>query len=556
MLNIAVKKVILVLLIVSSPFLLFAQDFQVDRGEVSATSDSSVKFINYVGPYRRIDSIAAIRGIGTFLGTPQERPVSYAGKYRVVRAVSEGTGLDADVFIIDPLAEVDHIINLRLMIEGYLTAAFGYTPADAKVLAVFITTYNAVYRKNIVFFTGKYKPEVLKYLTAENAGLSLSYADWPGKTRIVIPLGQKGAAAGAGSLAATALADQQVVDELRKQEDKGIPDRQAMVDIQERAIADEQAAIDRDRAALEEARQRAGQESAAAATPASQTGAAETTPTATTPTTPTATTPTTPTDTAATGSGTTPGSTSSTEALDRQQAELDQRQAAVDQAQVQVDTQRDQIATDIRSDIGTETPVTPDTTATQPAATPGTEPSETPAVTPSTTTASSTTAIPSGVTMLKIDEISGVAYGTLITTDPATGKVSRKSQVNSIRGRRYIELGGKIIAVAGKTEGGGAVRLMAFSPATFEASITGTDDIFGESFLVGNGNNVYAIVVDGGQFYLGKFDTSLKLISRSTRAVERMTSISITGSYAVVQLSTGAIGYISTDDMKLFKELR
>ena len=83
---------------------------------------------------------------------------------------------------------MDHIDNLRRIIAAYLESAYGYSRQDSQTLAVFVTVYNAVYRGKLDVFKQKYKTVVTKNLTANKAGLALNYAEWPGKTQIVIPL--------------------------------------------------------------------------------------------------------------------------------------------------------------------------------------------------------------------------------------------------------------------------------------------------------------------------------------------------------------------------------
>ena len=133
--------------------------------ELKKAEDGNIVFQNYSGPHNKIDSIAEIRGIGEFLGREVGRypgRFSFFGKYRVIHAVdySIKKGLDADIFILEKTAEVDHIINLRRIIAGYLEAAYGYEPDQADLLAEFITVYNAVHRGDMEYFSIHYKSVV------------------------------------------------------------------------------------------------------------------------------------------------------------------------------------------------------------------------------------------------------------------------------------------------------------------------------------------------------------------------------------------------------------
>ncbi len=121
-----------------------------------------VEFINYEGPYSRIETRAQIRNIGYSLGQVIKDGTARtgaSGRYFVIHSVSEQDGfkLDADIFGLGPDVGVDHIRNLRLIIQGYLEAAYEYTERDAALIAEYVTIYNAVYRGDIGYFGSRYK---------------------------------------------------------------------------------------------------------------------------------------------------------------------------------------------------------------------------------------------------------------------------------------------------------------------------------------------------------------------------------------------------------------
>ena len=127
------------------------------------------------------------------------------------------------------------------MVSGYLQAAYSYSPADAQVLARFVVYYNAVFRGNLAYLGGVYKTIVMGNVTAENAGIATKYTDWPGKTRMVIPLSpgaQKGSltAVPAGQLAAPP-----VIQNLQEQPGKALPERKDLTELQQRGIEREPA---------------------------------------------------------------------------------------------------------------------------------------------------------------------------------------------------------------------------------------------------------------------------------------------------------------------------
>jgi len=177
---------------------------ELDRDELNTTAGRAFAFANFTGPQPVVETAARIKGIGVVLGRTLRAGSgrgSYFGKYDVIRAFdpAQTSLLSADIIVFGADARVDHIRNVRRIIAGYLETAFGYSTAQANRLAELVTNYNAVYRGNIAALSRIYTSQVMSHLSAENAGLALGYADWPGKTRLVIPLRRA-----AGSQARTA----------------------------------------------------------------------------------------------------------------------------------------------------------------------------------------------------------------------------------------------------------------------------------------------------------------------------------------------------------------
>ena len=139
-----------------------------------------VEFINYEGPYTRIETRAQIRSIGYSLGVMVrngQTSAGGAGRYFVIHSVTEADGfkLDADIFGLGVDVGVDHIRNLRLIIQGYLEAAYNYTERDAALLAEYITIYNAVHRGDQKYFESHYKTTIMNNITTEKTNLSIHY---------------------------------------------------------------------------------------------------------------------------------------------------------------------------------------------------------------------------------------------------------------------------------------------------------------------------------------------------------------------------------------------
>lgn len=210
---------------------------EVDQDELRQAENTPIEFINYTGPHSEIDSLQSIAAIGTALaGAAQHGRAGDINRYAIIHAVdtSVTTGLDADILIIGSGAKVDHITNLRVIIAGYLRAAYGYSAKDAQTIAHFVTVYNAVYRGKLETFQAKYKTVVLQNLTADKVGLALRYDEWQGKTQIVIPLSDQKYSGTLSTIDTSSISDKQVVEKMREQDDKDLATRKDMIDLKER----------------------------------------------------------------------------------------------------------------------------------------------------------------------------------------------------------------------------------------------------------------------------------------------------------------------------------
>lgn len=182
---------VLTLSLLSGALFAYDDDYSVDENLLSSVPE--MDFTDYMGEWMKRETIQEVRSIGTQLsmGTDEDNVWSrFFLKYSVIHITSEDepTLRGADIFSIDPNAKVNDIFNVRLILSAYLETEYGYDSATAWLLAKYITYYNAYYRGDLEHFSTYYKTVVLDELTAENAGLSTLYSDWPGKTKIVMPL--------------------------------------------------------------------------------------------------------------------------------------------------------------------------------------------------------------------------------------------------------------------------------------------------------------------------------------------------------------------------------
>ncbi|MCG8568993.1 MAG: hypothetical protein MJB14_02530 [Spirochaetes bacterium] len=215
--------------------------------------DEDIVFENYQGEYEYVESIAQIQGIGKRLarGIRRKKEFKISLKYSIIHAVDnqedERNRLNADILSIDADAKVDHIRNIRLILASYLQTQYQYSSEDAKTLAFFITIYNASYRGSYGYFKVKYKDIVIQHISPENAGISTKYHEWPGKTKIIIPLTDSPEKGNLSSLSTTDISDEKVVSKLREEDDRSIEEREQLTDLKEREVEQQKKEIDQSR---------------------------------------------------------------------------------------------------------------------------------------------------------------------------------------------------------------------------------------------------------------------------------------------------------------------
>lgn len=256
------RRFTIFLLVAAIPMtLLQAQDVDVDREELESQADATIEFENYQGPQENVSSADQIRGIGTtlsrFLSPEPGSSADYFDRYTIFRGLdpNDPEGLDADILSINENATVNHIDNVRRIISGYLSDAFGYSRGDANLIAELTTIYNAVYRGNMEFFDSRYKRIVFEYLSPSGAGISTSYRDWPGATQLVIPLSTGAEPGDLDAVSPLQLSDPGVIEDLRQRRDMGIETRKDMIAFIERVIQEREEEIAEERQAIEEERQ-------------------------------------------------------------------------------------------------------------------------------------------------------------------------------------------------------------------------------------------------------------------------------------------------------------
>ncbi|GHV81589.1 hypothetical protein AGMMS49991_01470 [Spirochaetia bacterium] len=504
----SVKSGLIVLLLISLSGILAAQP--VDRDELG-TGQAAINFINYQGPYARIETLVQIRNIGAGLGSAvlagTTRPGSL-NRYFVIHSVSaaDGNRLDADIFGLGVDVGVDHIRNLRLIIQGYLEEAYRYSPGDAALLAQYVTVYNAVYRGNWNYFTGRYKTAVISNMEREKAGLSIRFDEWPGRTHMVIPLAY-GAPGSLSAIDTSSLTSPEVIDELRKDDNMGLDTRRDMVDLKEReadaaaekaaadrqAIAEQEQRLARERDAIARERQTAQEDAAAGRlTPEEQQRTAE--------------------ELAAREAE----ADKQEEDLTAQREEAAQSEQFAEEKAAEARQERQEIAQDQQAIINDGGPAQ--------------------------------RAAPTGIIGIRLGGAEA-PLGQVVRINTASGAELGNGGMNTVNARSLIQTGGKLIAIAGIAQGNGAIRLVEINPDTLGMAAQGADDIHPQSLIWQNGGSLYAITVSGGSLRLARFNTNLDKEVESSIPVHPYGTPMFQGNLILIQRTNGTEAVLNAGDL-------
>ena len=527
-----------------------------DRNEIESVGTARVIFIDYEGPEPRIDSRADIEGVGGALGRALPAGgaalrVGDPARYQVIRVVDSSVkeGLDADILILGSGAQVDSIRNLRWIISGYLAAAWGYVAKDAYTLATFITIYDAVHRGDMKYFASKYKAAVLKELAPETAGLALSYSEWPGKSRIVVPLSAGATAGKLGAVDTGAVSDKAVTESLKAQPDKGIPARQALVDVKEREAAQRQAELDKQKSDLAAAEKKLADEKAKAeadrAALEAAKAAASPPPSATAPGTapsPSATASTAAPAPGGSAAGSAPTAELSTKeaavkaeeaqvaagtaAVAAKKAEVSAGEAAVASKQAEAAAERKDITADQKTVIAAEV-------------------------------AAKGAAAGAGVFLVRVGDDSN-HLGQIVFVDPGKGTAIRSSRINTLHLGSIVELADSFVAVSGLEGKQGGVKLVKLDKASLESVAEGKPDMSPDGGAFASGGSIYAIAKDAaGACYVVRF--------AAADLAERARSKAVVAPYGLLRDASGSVAaqspggsffLLKPDTLEKVKELK
>ena len=474
---------------------------EVDEPELKSASAQPIEFINYTGPHKVIDSISAIKKIGSDMGKTivPEKPslVGNRDKYYVVHAVDakQVDKLDADILFIGKNASVDHITNLRRIISAYLSSAYSYSERDADTLAVFITVYNAVYRGKYETYKNKYKDVVIKNLSKNNCGLSTNYKDWPGQSEIVIPLYDVNG--GLSTVDTSVISDDKVIDSMKDDDDKNVEKRKDLVDLKEREAddADKKAKkaekkADEEKKKLEEKKKDADEAKKKAKEEPTE---------------------------------------ENKKKAEEKQKEVEEQEEVVEEAEKETEEKKEfaekkqEEAQEERKEIAKDQKEVQDREA-------------------------EVAKMGSEYGIILSDETQMLSR--LVKFNVADGEIIKKSPVSEIRNRTIYKSGKQYMAVAGENTGNGTIKLVLIDDNNMEIVSESNEVVSEDSVLVQDGEDFYCVIQDGNNWVVGKYDANLALKLKSPVAVKSSTPITITDSGIVVTASNGQLRLLNKQDLK------
>lgn len=504
---------------------------QVDENELKSVSQT-IEFENYTGPHARVDTLEAIKGIGSDMGkqigSDALKPASAGNqaKYFVIHAIDPSVKekLDADILVLGANAEVDHIRNLRHIIASYLSAAYSYSEADAETIATFVTVYNAVYRKNLDAFKAKYKDVVLNNLSGEKCGLSTKYSEWPGASQIVIPVSDS--AGGLSAIDTSVISDKEVVKSMKEEDGKNIDDRKQMVDLKEReaekasekaqesqkAATEKQKAADADKKAADQKKQE---------TKAAQKKADDSQKKA---------------DDAKKKADENPKDKQAQKEAKEAQKEADEDKKAVEEAKAEEAAAEEKAeesqkeADEAKREAETQQAAADKKTAE--AQEERKEIAKDQAVVAAEEKKQETA--PSVYGLKLADEKSLNSQIVKLNTD--TGSVMKQSPVKVIKGRTMCQTADGFVAVAGENSGKGAVKLVVIDRDSLEIIKESEEILSDNSVLLEDGGSYLVVIKEKSDCYVGKYGADLKLLAKS--------KILVMASSPIVKTSAG---YMVTD---------
>jgi flagellar biosynthesis GTPase FlhF len=485
---------------------------EVDTGELFSVREGSVEFFNYEGPHDRIETDAQIRGIGSALAG-DGRTTLFSG-YRITHIPPSNQGeMGADVFEILAGARVDHIDNVRRIVSGYVTEKYGYDRSISDTIALFATYYNAVHRNNMEYLGTTYIPSVLSVLDREKAGISTNYRDWAGNTQMLIPVSLDGT--GVHRIDADTVGSEEVIEEIRSlEEDRGTDERKGMVELREDQLEQEKAETAEERARLEEQKEQVQERREEIARQRQQEEQEEQEEQEDSP------------------EQTREERSSQEEELEREQEQIDREEERIARAEEEqqereeaISTERDRIARDEQESIA-RAEQEEDEAESDEAGRAVREP----------------VADRARFQFMRVREDQSILLSTILLLNSRTGEVERRSQVNSIRGRRVYPVERGYIAVVGVDNPPQTVKMMLLDSDTLSVTGESREQLYGETWVLIHENSAYAVASLGGGWKLAAFRTdTLEMTASSSMTVNPHGVLSIAAGALIAEGSDGSL---------------
>ncbi len=483
------------------------QALDVDVEELKTYGTGDIQFVNYSGVHEVVDTIEEILNIGRIMAESGD----FYSTYFVIRALDpdDTERLGADIVGFSPDAGVDHIVNVRRILTGYLQGAFGYERADAELLSVFITYYNAVFRGRMDDIGSKYNQVVLDNVTAANLGLALHYREWPGRTRMLIPFTREAGEGTLGALSTTELTDKDVIDEMRKDPDKGLDVRKDMVDLKEREIDDKRTEVEGAQSDLDERTAEVEQREAEVQKDRAELEA----------------------------QGDSTRVASKEREIEQREQEIEREREDIEDEQQDLEAQREQIAVKEREVESEREGIVRDER------TMGEE---------DQTEADAATAAVRVLAqqLLFLASRGREEGGQLLLIDPTNRTTKAATDIAAIAGTDFHYFKDAVVVAAYESSSGASPAvLVLIDPATLEIIGRSSQPVFPGTYVHTQSGAIYAVTAAGGTYHLGRFGEGLELEAESVVDVDPSTYITIFGSEVYCSASGGEIFVLNASDL-------
>jgi len=541
-----------------------------DVAEQELQQGRPVDFLNYRGQYTRIVPPEEFRqtGIGLArLATAPNTRFTSRNQYTIIRAIdaADTKGFDADIFMLEAASDIVDIRGIRALLSGYLEGQYGYNARNAYTLATFATYYNALYRGRMDYFRGQYKRAVINYLTPARTGIALDYRAWPGRTQIVVPLSDI-LGSGKSDLDIDQFTGEDVTSTLQQRPDMGIDERKDILDIKEEALEKKQEEVDKGKEQLEADKQKL--EESAQEVKAKEDALEQ--------------------KKDDLKNETDPGKQAeikeeiakdekgleelkselrqNEDAIKQQETKIDQAQEILDQKKEELVKEAEQIKKDESTLLEQKLPENVKEELQQQKSDLEQQKSELDAKAEELRKIEEElkkgemdrNILDGGLYYLKVIEPlnDGHYKSEMVLINPSTRKVVLTSPYKSICGSRYDVFSGGVVVIGYDGTHTGGHYLVLLDTKTLEVTARGKVLIYWKSFIEVKQDSAYAVIQDGGGYYLGRFNAKLEQEARSKERIDRDSFITFFGQYIYVNSPDKTIYVFNVADLTLVDTIR